>query len=436
MLEAPIPHNDLARLAALRALAILDTPREERFDRLTRLAAASLDVPMALVSLVDENRQWFKSCVGLNASETPRSVSFCGHAILGQGPMVVPDALLASRFADNPLVIDGPKVRFYAGVPLIDPRGFSLGTLCIVDDRPRALDAKHLQILEDLAQLAREELCKETVARAIVMQQENGVVLLEAKERAEAASLAKSRFLANMSHELRTPLNAIIGYAELLHEESSGSPIGADLEKISGAGRHLLGLINGVMDLAKIEADKMDVNLEQCNVRNLVADAIGSLLPAAEKQGNQMHMDIAADAVTLSSDAVKVQQILLNLLSNANKFTQGGTISLTAVREHEQHQQWLAISVVDTGIGITPEQLTRLFQEYGQAEDTTTRRFGGTGLGLVLSRKLARLLGGELWLSSVPGVGTTVTLKLPLGEQHVNLGDVHGCTAGELRLVG
>jgi len=158
-MRAPIPRDEKPRLASLRALGILDTEPEDRFDRITRLAAALFDVPIALVSLVDQDRQWFKSCYGLDSRETSREASFCAHAILGTDVMVVPDTLIDERFADNPSVIGEPRIRFYAGCPLILPDGSCVGTLCLVDTRPRVLDATRMRLLQDLRDMVRQELC-------------------------------------------------------------------------------------------------------------------------------------------------------------------------------------------------------------------------------------------------------------------------------------
>ena len=164
MHEPAIPHNEKSRLQSLQSLVILDTPPEERFDRLTRLAKHMFDVPIALVSLVDENRQWFKSCFGLPVRETPRNISFCGHAILGEGPFIINDAAKDKRFADNPLVLDAPHIRFYCGYPLKLLDGSKIGTLCIIDTKPRSLDDTEIQALKDLAEMAECEIIAEKQA--------------------------------------------------------------------------------------------------------------------------------------------------------------------------------------------------------------------------------------------------------------------------------
>ena len=237
-----------------------------------------------------------------------------------------------------------------------------------------------------------------------------------AKEKAEVASSTKSTFLANMSHELRTPLNAIIGYSEMLQEEATdlGQPgFVSDLEKIHGAGKHLLALINDILDISKIEAGKMTLYLETFDLARIANEAVTTIRPMAAKNQNQVELTVAAEAGLMRADLTKVKQTLLNLLSNAAKFTHDGTIHLAVMRERRAEAEWIVLAVRDTGIGMTPEQLGRLFQAFAQADDSTTRKYGGTGLGLAISRSFCRMMGGELEVASAPGQGTTFTVRLP-----------------------
>jgi signal transduction histidine kinase len=219
-----------------------------------------------------------------------------------------------------------------------------------------------------------------------------------------------------MSHELRTPLNAIIGYSEMLEEDAAdldGGRLVPDLEKVKAAGKHLLELINAVLDLSKIEAGKMDLYLEDFDVARLVQDIAAVIKPLAEKNDNRLEVICAPGAGSMHADVTKVRQSLFNLLSNACKFTQRGTVSLEVAREPGAPGDWLRFDVRDTGIGMTPEQMTRLFQQFSQADAATTRRFGGTGLGLALSRQLCRMMGGDVTVESEAGRGSTFTIRLP-----------------------
>ena len=239
---------------------------------------------------------------------------------------------------------------------------------------------------------------------------------IAARNAAEDANRAKSNFLANMSHELRTPLSAVIGYTELLEEElAEGGQHGmlADLDKVKNNAQHLLGLINDVLDLSKVEAGRMDVAVEDFAVEPFVRATAAAVEALVARNNNRLALDLGADLGVLRSDAVKLRQCLFNLLSNAAKFTEGGSIALRVRRVAGPGGDWLSFAVEDTGIGMTPEQLGRLFQRFTQADESTTRRFGGTGLGLALSRAFARLLGGDITVDSREGRGTTFTLGVP-----------------------
>jgi signal transduction histidine kinase len=239
----------------------------------------------------------------------------------------------------------------------------------------------------------------------------------EARERAEAANRAKSMFLANMSHELRTPLNAIIGYSEMLQEDAADmtpEEITADLKKVTGAGKHLLSLINDVLDFSKIEAGRMELVLEPLDVATLVREVEGTAAPVVRKQGNRFIVDVAPDVGRFTADAGKVRQVLLNLLSNAGKFTTDGTVTLRARRTEREGVAFIALAVEDTGVGLTRAQFGRLFQAFAQADATTQRDHGGTGLGLALCRRFCLMMGGDIEVESKAGSGSTFTVMLPV----------------------
>lgn len=266
----------------------------------------------------------------------------------------------------------------------------------------------------ETAEGAKEQL--EEANRTLEARVEDRTKLLaKAVKDAEEASKAKSSFLAKMSHELRTPLNAIIGYSEILHEDAvddDDARTAADLDKVLNAARHLLGLINDVLDISKIEAGKMELYLETFEVGKLINEVIATATPLISKKNNALAIDCPADIGNMHADATKVRQMLLNLLSNASKFTENGTITLKVTRLADEEN--IELAVIDSGIGMTPEQLTRLFQAFSQADASTTSKFGGTGLGLAISKQFAQMMNGDIVVTSTAGVGSTFTIRLPV----------------------
>ena len=244
--------------------------------------------------------------------------------------------------------------------------------------------------------------------------------LTKAKDAADAANQAKSAFLATMSHELRTPMNAILGYSEILMEdaaEKGQQDFIPDLEKIHASGNHLLSLINNILDLSKIEAGKMDLFLESFSISRVIEDAVSTIRPLAEKNDNTLQVHCAPDLGAMHADLTKVRQSLFNLLSNACKFTEHGTITLEASRELIGGADWIKFSVSDTGIGMAPEQMEKLFQPFVQGDASTSRKFGGTGLGMTITHRFCEMMGGEITAASEPGRGTSFTIRLPARVQ-------------------
>jgi signal transduction histidine kinase len=244
-----------------------------------------------------------------------------------------------------------------------------------------------------------------------------GVVVSTYYDITEAsASRAKSRFIANMSHELRTPLNAIIGYSELLTEDTSDASATADLNKILDAARHLLSLINDILDVSKIEAEAVRLEKAPLLPEDMARQVLNLVTPMAHQNGNALLLDVERDLGEMNTDCTRLRQCLLNLLSNAVKFTRSGTVTLRVYGERALAGERIVFDIVDTGPGISKEQMEHLFERFAQGDDSTTRRYGGTGLGLVITRALARMMGGDVSVRSAPGEGSTFTLRLPRGE--------------------
>jgi PAS domain S-box-containing protein len=240
--------------------------------------------------------------------------------------------------------------------------------------------------------------------------------LVAAVDAAEDANRAKSAFLANMSHELRTPLNAILGYTEMLEEEAQDHGLDdflPDLEKVRTAGKHLLRLINDILDLSKIEAGKMELFVEGFELRGLLKEIEATMTPLAQRRGNTLELSVPPDVGSMLSDPTRVRQVLLNLVGNAIKFTEKGNVTLLARRVDEAGRPWIEFDVRDTGIGMTPEQLGRMFKAFSQADASTSRKYGGTGLGLTISRQLCHLMKGEVGVRSEAGKGSTFSVRLP-----------------------
>jgi PAS domain S-box-containing protein len=532
----PLPPNEAQRLEELQRYEMLDTAPEKAFDRLTQLAAKLFKTPISTVTLIDENRQWFKSCVGLNTQQMGRNFAFCAHAILSDEVMVVPDARKDPRFADNPLVTEEPRICFYAGAPLKTRNGLNLGTLCVIDMKPRDFSEESAATLAGLADLVVSEMelryeigkrCRAEeslrLLQAAIQQsaesvmittaeldlpgpeivfvnpaftkitgysseealgktprilqgpktertilngmraqlasggefrgeavnyrkdgsefvlswnispirEENGKIthfigfqrdaternraaaaLRQAKEEAERANRAKGEFLSRMSHELRTPLNAILGFGQLLEIDELDAPQQESVDHILRAGRHLLSLIDEVLDIARVEAGQLALTPEPVSVRKSLEEALSLMEPlAAERRVRLEPLAGDADCEVLSS-ARRFTQVILNLLSNAVKFNRaGGAIAVSCAKIEDR----LRIKVADTGRGISAENMAKLFGPFERldAEDAVIE---GTGLGLSLSKHLIEAMGGKIGVESVPGEGTTFWVDLPLVE--------------------
>ena len=249
--------------------------------------------------------------------------------------------------------------------------------------------------------------------------------LTVARDQAMEANRTKSQFLANMSHELRTPLNAIIGITEMMEEDARDDALDDYIEplgRVSRAGNHLLRLINEVLDLSKIEAGRIEFHVEAIDIAELTKELATTAQPLAEQKGNRLAVRCPEEFGTIHGDPTRVRQVVLNLLSNACKFTEGGEVSLTVLRKTTRGKDWIQFTVADTGIGMTPEQQTKVFEEFAQADSSTTRKYGGTGLGLAISRRFCRMMGGDIELISEPGVGSTFTAWLPVTLDLAQLG--------------
>ena len=528
---SPIPSNESERLLALRELNILDTAAEKNFDDITLLASQICDTPISYISLLDKDRQWFKSSKGLSITETNRDISFCSHTIHQSDIMIVPDVLMDDRFVDNPKVTGDPFIRFYAGVPLLTEGGFKVGTLCIADHIPRDLTAQQIFALEVLARqvesnislrakISAQELAEEKY-RSIISNMKLGLLevdreekiqfanqsfiemsgyglnellgkkssdiflqgessrlmknknfsrmkgrsdayeieirdkkgdirwwlisgaprldnsgdlagsigihlditnqklleieLIGAKELAEESTRSKETFLANMSHEIRTPMNAIIGMSAQLAKTNLDNTQQFYLETIHSASDNLLVIINDILDFSKIDAGKLQLERIGFGPMELLNRALRVLSHRAEEKGlslNNVFFDPAISPV-LMGDPYRLNQVLINLISNAIKFTEKGNVDISCdVLNDSLLSQTIQITVKDTGIGMEANFLDCLFEKFSQEDASVTRQHGGTGLGMSICKDLINLMGGEIQVKSKKGIGSTILLKI------------------------
>ena len=418
MIKAPVSEREQERIKALNELEILDSEAEKVFDDLTQLASEICGTPISLISLVDPDRQWFKSKIGIDAEETHRDIAFCSHAILQEELFEIPNALEDERFHDNPLVTSDPNIRFYAGTQLQTPEGHNIGTLCVIDREPKRLSQHQKNALEILGREVMSQLD-----------------LRIRNKKLKDASRYKSEYLANMSHELRTPLNAIVGLSELSlrHQQFTqiDEEIQAHLSQIHASGKTLLGVINAVLDLSKIEAAKMELNETSCFLPQLVERTIEVLAYRAELAEVVLELNIAADAeLAVILDEQKVSQILINIINNAIKFTPKGKKIVVSIWTYDKQ---IHIQVEDQGVGISPENLAFLFDKYAQVGKLKNAQ-EGTGLGLTITKGLLELMSGSIEIDSTEGEGTRVLAKIPLNKSYLSHSQPHPqCEQADLK---
>lgn len=428
MKEAVLPWDEELRLLNLHQYQILDTVEEQEYNDQVALAAEIFNCPISLISFVDKDRQWFKSKVGLDISQTERRVSFCAHAILEDEVFVVENALQDERFESNPLVTEGIKIRFYAGAQLVTSNGYKLGTICVIDDKPRTITEKQR---ENLRRISRQivKLMELRVKTGILEKhaiaerkqrlelEETQAALIKAKEKAEEAAQAKALFLSTMSHEIRTPMNAVIGFSYLLLQNPRPDQV-SYLSNLKFSAEHLLSLINNILDYNKIEEGKVVLEKTPFSIGDLLSSVHKGLLSGA--LAKKLNLVIKTDSNIpdqVIGDPTRLTQILTNLLSNAVKFTEKGEVLLSAfVKERVGGFVHVCFEVKDTGIGIAANKISKIFESFTQASDDTTRKYGGTGLGLSIVKKLIDLHGSIINVNSELGKGTSFSFTIAVEE--------------------
>lgn len=400
---APLPANEDQRLATLQDYRILDTAPDERFDRLTALAADLFDVPVALVSLVDAERQWFKSHHGLPVRETPRSISFCAHTILSDDAFIVEDAVDHPLFRNNPLVLAGPRLRFYAGVALTAEDGQRIGTLCIGDSKPRNFSDTDALRLRRLAAVVSDEL---ELHRARL--QAEATVAAQT-----AANQLKSKLLGSMNHEFRTPLNAILGFSQILELNMSKRLGKEELEyvaNVKAAGENLLRLSDSMMTMAQIEADVVPFGVEAICAQSLIEQVYALHRPAAALNGLAFLRRACISNVNLKADHSHLLRVLGSFISNAFKYTPlGGEVTLGCAAE-DGHATFF---VEDTGCGIAADRQREAFQSFNRLGREGSA-VAGLGLGLAIASRLTRAMKGEIGFESSEGLGSRFWVRFPV----------------------
>ncbi len=407
MLAPAKPANEDARMAALESFEVLDTLPQSAFDDIARLASTICGTPIALISLVDSERQWFKARVGITATHTSREVSFCGHAILDpMTVMVVEDATTDPRFSDNPLVRESPDVRFYAGAPIVTAAGLALGTVCVVDSAPRQLTPDQIDGLRTLSRAVMTLLEHDKRQRESYRQRERG--LLGAMSQIESRVVERDTFLHMLSHDLRQPLNTIVNFSGILENECGDKlPETAikNVRRIRKSGERMQALLDTLLGLVRLEQRQivfLPVPLARV-LSGVEDDLAAQLSPSAGCVES-------ADLPVVAGDESLLRVVFQNLVSNAIKFAREGVpplVKVTAARIDKGHE----IRVCDNGIGMAADHLQNIFGEFVRLH--SRKSYEGTGLGLSICRKIVQMHGGSITAASEVGRGSCFTLYLP-----------------------
>ncbi len=416
MLVPPILADEPRRLERLAQLEVMDTAADAVLDRLTSLAATLTGMPIALVSLVDAYRQWWKSAVGLDqGGQTSRKVSFCGHAIAQRELFEVEDARRDPRFWDNPIVVGPPHVIHYAGMPLVMPTGERMGTICAIDHRPGRLDPHAREMLGQLGQLVVDFLLlrqrDRAAAAALAQAAARETAQRREQQQLEQLDRQKDDFLAMLSHELRNPLAPIMSGAHAL--AGSTDPMA---QRVGGIvtrhARHMKRMVDDLMDVSRVTRGLVELHRQPVELRQVVQDAVEQVAPLVTARQHALHVETGDQPIPVLADAVRLTQVVANLLANAAKYTQqGGQIEVTAGAKAGTAR----LKIRDNGQGIAPDVLPHVFELFTQERRGRDRSADGLGLGLALVRSLVDLHGGTVEAHSPgQGQGAVFEVTLPL----------------------
>lgn len=402
---APPTADESARLDALRNYQILDTGVEKAYQDIVELAGAICNTPIAVICLVDSDRQWFKARAGLDAAETSRDVAFCAHAIHGRELFIIPDATLDDRFFDNPLVTNDPSIRFYAGAPLCNQDGHVLGTLCAIDRKPNALNDFQQRALEILSQQVIQLL---ELRRAVHQ-------LDQTSQELRDSNASKDRLLSILSHDLKTPFIGLVGLSNMLRDDWEEMPrdeikeLADDLATSADAG---LRLVEQMLEWAMLEGKGFAKGPTDFDLGHLLEDVQSTLAPVAKQKGIEL-MIHTGEPFCVHADAGMCRSLFQNLVSNALKFTPaGGAVDIAIFAEGKN----VRCEVRDTGLGISPERIKQLLAANSTHSTVGTSGETGTGLGLVLCRQMLERNRGTLTVTSELGRGSVFKVRLPASQ--------------------
>ncbi len=399
MISAEIPVNEKERLTKLKEYNILDTPEEESFDEIVKLASIICKVPMSTITLIDEKRQWFKAKVGLKYQETSREIAFCAHVINGDDLMIINDAAEDERFADNPMVTSDPDIRFYAGMPLITPDGNKLGTICVIDNVPRTLTEEQkfaLQILaKNVITLLELRLKNSNLSDTLT-------TLYSQSNEIERINNINTRLLSILAHDLKNPLGVIQQVTDMyLAGQISSDDMNEIFTELKKNVKNALDMLNEVLQWGTAQVEGRATDFQEFNIYDLIEQKQESYYLLLKSKGNRL-VNLCEKELNFKADLNMMRFILRNLIMNANKFTKDGTISVQTFDSDD----FVEIVVSDTGVGMKPSQINRLFQwETRQSSDGTSGE-KGTGLGLLICNEFVHKQGGKIWVESSLGNGS------------------------------
>jgi len=397
--------SEAARVEALRALNLLGTPPERCFDQIALLAQAAAGVPVAMVSFVGDDNQWFKAKVGMSLRKNRMHRSaFALHVLREAEVLWVEDASQDERFYDNPLVCGRPWIRFYAGAPIRLETGEAIGSVSVIADKPRRFEAALARQLRGLADLAGDECTLRASLRE----------LSKARAEAEDARQVKSAFLTNMNHELRTPMNGVIAAADMLRTGPLTREQNELVDIVSGSAQNLCAVLDDVLQLSSHAAEGAQCPLAPFNAAEVARQALGFYEGAARAKGLEVIVDLDKVDRRFIGQPASLRQILRALVSNGVKFTSSGRVSLRGEVRPAGKRRAVSFTVEDTGIGFGPEVQARLFEPFETGDGSLTRRHGGLGAGLAIAHALIQRLGGRLEVASTPGKGSVFRFTVRL----------------------